>query len=70
MSPVELLISKLPGAKKSGAGWSCRCPAHDDQQASLSVSAGDDGTALVKCHAGCKTSAVLAALGLTLADRM
>ena len=68
MTPVELLISKLPGAKKSGAGWSCRCPAHDDQQASLSVSAGDDGTALVKCHAGCDTSALLAALGLTLAD--
>ena len=68
MTPVELLLSKLPGAKKSGAGWSARCPAHDDQQASLSVSAGDDGTALLKCHAGCDTSAVLAAIGLTLAD--
>ncbi len=68
MTPVERLISKLPGAKKSGAGWSARCPAHDDQQASLSVSAGDEGTALVKCHAGCDTSSVLAAVGLTLAD--
>ncbi len=68
MTPVELLLSKLPGAKKSGDGWSARCPAHDDQQASLSVAAGDDGTALVKCHAGCDTSAVLAAVGLTLAD--
>lgn len=68
MTPVERLISNLPGAKKSGAGWSARCPAHDDHQASLSVSAGNDGTALVKCHAGCETSAVLAAVGLTLTD--
>jgi hypothetical protein len=68
MTPVELLLSKLPGVKKSGAGWSARCPAHEDQHASLSVAAGDDGTALVKCHAGCDTSAVLAAVGLTLAD--
>lgn len=68
MTPVELLLSKLPGAKKSGDAWSVRCPAHEDQHASLSVSAGDDGTCLVKCHAGCDTSAVLAAFGLTLAD--
>lgn len=68
MTPVELLLSKLPGAKKSGDGWSARCPAHEDQHASLSVSAGADGTALVKCHAGCDTSAVLGAIGLTLAD--
>jgi hypothetical protein len=68
MTPLETLLGKLPGAKKAGSGWSARCPAHDDQRASLSVSEGDDGTALVKCHAGCDTSAVLAAVGLKLAD--
>lgn len=68
MSPIETLLAKLPGVRKAGNGWSARCPAHEDQRASLSVSEGDDGTALVKCHAGCDTSAILAAVGLKLAD--
>lgn len=68
MTPFETLLAKLPGAKKSGNGWSACCPAHDDQRASLSISEGDDGTALLKCHAGCDTAAVLAAVGMELAD--
>jgi hypothetical protein len=68
MTPVELLLSKLPGARKAGNGWSARCPAHSDRKASLSVSAGDDGAALVKCHAGCDTTAIVSAVGLKLSD--
>lgn len=68
MTPVELLLSKLPGARKAGKGWSARCPAHEDRKASLSISTGDDGAALVKCHAGCDTSAILSAVGLKLSD--
>jgi hypothetical protein len=68
MTPLELLLSKLPGAKKSGSGWSARCPAHDDRHASLSVSTGDDGRVLLHCHASCDTAAIVAALGLGLAD--
>lgn len=68
MTPLKLLHSKLPGMRKSGSGWMARCPAHDDRRASLSIAQGDDGTALVKCHAGCDTSAVLAAVGLELRD--
>jgi putative DNA primase/helicase len=68
MTPLELLLSKLPDVKKSGSGWSARCPAHDDSHASLSVSAGDDGRVLLRCHAGCETSEIVAALGLRLAN--
>jgi hypothetical protein len=68
MTPTETLLAKLPGARKAGNGWSARCPAHDDHKASLSVSEGDDGNALVKCHAGCDTSAIVSAVGMTLAD--
>jgi hypothetical protein len=68
MQPIDLLTSKLHGVKKSGSGWSARCPAHDDRKASLSVSEGDDGRALVKCHAGCTTEQVVAAVGLELRD--
>jgi len=70
MTPVELVLSKLPDVKRNGNGWMARCPAHDDGRASLSVAVGDDGRALVHCHAGCTTEAVVAALGLTLADLM
>jgi hypothetical protein len=56
--------------KRSGDGWTCRCPAHHDRSPSLSIGIGEDGRALVNCHAGCATADVLAALGLTLRDLM
>lgn len=67
MTPSETFLSKLSGVTKTGAGWAARCPAHDDRKASLSVNVSGDGTVLVKCHAGCTTAAVLAAVGLPLA---
>src|SRR5262245_9724820 len=67
MTPLESLLGRLPDARKAGNGWSARCPAHDDRRASLSIAQGDDGTGLVKCHAGCDTAAILAAVGLKLA---
>ena len=68
MTPVETVLAKLRNAKRAGNGWSARCPAHKDQKASLSISEGDDGRALVNCHAGCSVNAVVAAIGLTLRD--
>lgn len=56
--------------RRSGSGWSAKCPAHDDRNPSLSLSAGDDGRALVACHAGCTADAVCSALGLELRDLM
>lgn len=70
MTPVERLLDKLPDAKPTGKGWSARCPAHEDRRASLSVSEGDNGGAVLHCHAGCEPAAVVAAMGLTLADLM
>ena len=70
MTPVERLLTKLPDAKQAGKGWSARCPAHEDKRPSLSVHEGDDGRALVYCHAGCTAAAIVSALGLTMADLM
>jgi putative DNA primase/helicase len=70
MTPIEALLKKLPGARRSGSGWSARCPAHDDQRASLSIAEGDDGRALLRCHAGCHVEAVCAAIGLRVSDLM
>jgi 5S rRNA maturation endonuclease (ribonuclease M5) len=53
--------------KKNGKGWSARCPAHDDKNPSLSVSAGN-GRALVHCHAECPAEAVCGALGMSVGD--
>ena len=69
-TPLELLLSKLPNVKKSRKGWSAQCPAHEDRKPSLSITEGDDGRALVKCHAGCTAKEVCSAVGLKLADLM
>ncbi len=67
-SPFKLLLSKLLDANENGNGWSARCPAHEDRRASLSIAEGDDGRALVNCHAGCTVSAICAAVGLNPSD--
>lgn len=46
-----------------------QCPAHDDDQPSLSISPRRDGKGiLIKCHAGCDYQAVLTALGMSTRD--
>jgi len=69
-TPVERILEKLPDPKRAGKGWSACCPAHGDRRASLSISQGDNGGAVLHCHAGCEPAAVVAAIGLTLADLM
>lgn len=71
-NPVTEFLSALDDAgcepKRSGAEWRALCPAHDDRNPSLSVRAGDDGRALVCCHAGCTVDAVCGAIGLRASD--
>ena len=45
-----------------------RCPAHDDRNPTLSITAAEDGRALVHCFAGCLTEDVVAKVGMCLAD--
>ena len=70
--PVQHVLAALRDhghePRKSGDGWTCRCPAHDDTNPSLSIHAGDDGRALVHCHAGCSVGSVCDAIGLRTAD--
>jgi len=66
--PLGNILGKLIEAgitvHRSGDGYSCRCPAHDDRNASLSLHRGADGHALVHCHAGCSYAEVMNSLGL------
>lgn len=68
MNPVETVLAHLEGVKKNDNGYQARCPAHEDHKPSLSVTEGEDGRALVHCHAGCEPEAVLAALHLEARD--
>ena len=66
--PIERILLRLENVKQNGGGWTARCPGHDDQHNSLSIGAGDDGRALLKCHTGCETPRIVAAMSLTMAD--
>ncbi len=68
MSPVERILGRLEHVTRVGDGYSARCPAHDDGEPSLAIGVGDDGRALLYCHAGCPTEDVTRALGLATAD--
>ena len=55
-------IARALGGHRAGAGWTARCPAHDDRTPSLSLTDTKDGKLLVRCHAGCDQKDVIAAL--------
>jgi hypothetical protein len=47
--------------RRSGVGWTCLCPAHNDHDPSLSV-IDRDGKVLIICRSGCSQGAVIDAL--------
>jgi hypothetical protein len=68
--PVDKVLTRVEAPRANGAGWSARCPAHDDEHPSLSISEGENGRALVYCHAGCSHEAIVEAMGLWSSDLM
>ncbi|HMN41845.1 MAG TPA: hypothetical protein PKE29_13450 [Phycisphaerales bacterium] len=54
--------------RTSGAGWCATCPTHEDSAPSLSITIGDNGATLLKCHAGCTVATIADMLGMRLAD--
>ena len=62
--PIDIVLGRL-GASRPGT---VHCPAHDDRTPSLEVSVTADGVVLLRCHAGCATEVVVAALGLRMRD--
>lgn len=53
--------------KRYGTKAQCRCPAHDDKHASLTITKGRKCT-LFYCHAGCSVDEILGAVGLEKKD--
>src|SRR5690606_18985346 len=66
--PLGLVLDRLDNVRRSGRGFTAKCPAHADRTASLSLAEGRDGRALLHCFAGCSALDVVQALGLRLAD--
>lgn len=69
-SAVQQVLDRLPDVRKSGQQWKAKCPAHEDRQPSLSIAQGEDGRALLKCHAGCSTEEIVQEIGLSMRDLM
>lgn len=65
---IDALRQRGREPRRSGAQWQALCPAHDDRNPSLSISVGDDGRVLLRCHAGCPFGAIRDSLGLTASD--
>ena len=67
-SATERLLARLDKVRQTGPNtWIACCPAHDDNNPSLSIKQEDDRV-LVHCFSGCPNEAVTAALGLSLGD--
>jgi putative DNA primase/helicase len=60
------ILTKLSNVTRSSNGWTARCPAHDDERPSLSISIGEDGRVLIYCFAGCPPEQALAAIGMRM----
>lgn len=71
MKFIELLdILKLKTGKdfkKAGQGYMACCPAHDDENPSLSISE-NSGKILMNCFAGCTIEAICSSLDLQVSD--
>src|SRR5215212_5239477 len=66
--PVERVLDQLEGVKQRNGYHVAQCTAHNDRNPSLSAKEGDDGRALLKCHAGCEVEKIIDALGLEIYD--
>ena len=67
-SCLETLLTRLEKVSEKSTGqYAALCPAHDDHNPSLSVTANDDRI-LVHCFAGCGAEEILASVDLSLSD--
>jgi putative DNA primase/helicase len=53
--------------RRSGDGFTCRCPAHEDDRASLHVDF-KNGKILMRCFAGCEVQSIVDVLHLQMSD--
>ena len=59
---AQFIAQTLGRYSKSGDGYKCLCPAHDDHNPSLSIKDDGKGGILAKCHRQCTQEEVVLAL--------
>ena len=66
VKPIDLVLSRLPGAKRFGESWRCACPSHGGtNKTSLKIDVGDGGRVLFSCKSrGCTADAIIKKLEL------
>lgn len=64
---TQTILDRLKGVTETSNGWTARCPAHDDNNPSLSITECDNGV-LLHDHAGCTNDKVMGAIRLELKD--
>jgi hypothetical protein len=64
---AEAIAERCGGGRERHCRWQLPCPAHNDDDPSLSLSYDGDHV-LVHCFAGCSAEVICAAVGITLAD--
>lgn len=64
---IEEFLDLLENVQPNENGWMALCPAHSDNNASLSIGDGDKGIVL-KCFTGCTVETVVGSLGLEMRD--
>lgn len=62
------LIATLDDVETTADGYLVHCPAHSDSKQSLRLTVSEQGKVLLRCRAGCKTTDVVKALGITMKD--
>jgi hypothetical protein len=68
-TPVEQVLDRLADHTEHRGEYRARCPAHRGQSDnSLSIKEGEEGRALLVCHAGCEYQEIVEALGLSVGD--
>lgn len=63
-----LILERFENVRQYGKDWRADCPIGHRSKGTLSITESDDGTVLLKDHAGCGAAEIMVAVGLTLAD--
>lgn len=67
MMAIEIILASMDNVKQVGTNkWRARCPSHQSDSQSLSITLNDEGVTMINCFAGCKGSEVMEAIGLPL----
>jgi hypothetical protein len=65
-SRLDVLLDCLKNKRKQGDYWMASCPAHADDDPSLSIKLSESGNILLHCFAGCDTDSIVQSLDLDI----